>query len=66
MTWNGARPFTRVDLLAAEEAIGIPQFPAENSFYLVTNGLIIQGGKVTGLSAGITSFPSMQPSRSRS
>ena len=59
MTWNGAVPFTRVQKQEFEDALGIPQFPAEESFYLVQNGLIIQGGKVSGLSAGnnIIAFP---------
>lgn len=57
MSWNGAVPFTRGDQLEAAEAIGIPQFPSENAFFLVQNGLIIQGGKVAGLAAGDNVIP---------
>lgn len=57
MIWNGAVPFTRVQQQEFEDALGIPQFTATESFYLVQNGLIIQGGKLSGLSAGNNNVP---------
>lgn len=47
MSWNSVPGFTPDSTRAIQEAAGITQFPSENSWYQVMNGLYIQGGKVT-------------------
>lgn len=56
--WNNAPPYTGASLDQLHESLGIPQFSgsASTDWYLVFNGLVIQGGQIT-IPAGSTSFP---------
>lgn len=56
--WNNAPPYTSASLDQLHESLGIPQFSgsASTDWYLVFNGLLIQGGQIT-IPGGITVFP---------
>ena len=61
MTWESAIPFKGATPKELAEGLGLPQFQATDSFYLVQNGLIIQGGKVTLSGSGNHDIPLPAP-----
>lgn len=56
--WNSAPAFTGARLDDLREALGTPQFSGASGtdWYLVFNGMIIQGGQIE-IPAGTTTFP---------
>lgn len=52
MTWNSAQSFQD-----GNDSLGFPQFQGADSYFLVTNGLIIQGGKATAPGTGNFDLP---------
>lgn len=56
--WNSAAAFTGASLDGLREAIGTPQFSGASGtdWYLVFNGLIIQGGQIE-VTAGTVTVP---------
>ena len=56
MTWNSAQDFTK-----GSDVLGFPQFQLDDSFFLVQNGLIIQGGKATAPGTGNFDLPFVAP-----
>ena len=59
MSWGSALPYLGATPKQLAESQGVPQFQDADSFYLVQNGLILQGGVLDSLAAGAhtTSFP---------
>lgn len=57
--FNSTPPFTGATLDQLHESIGIPQFSgaAGTDWYLVFNGLLIQGGTVAVPAAATTTIP---------
>ena len=56
MTWNSAQDFSR-----GSDVLGFPQFQTDKSFFLVQNGLILQGGKATAPGSGDFDLPFVAP-----
>jgi hypothetical protein len=54
--WNSAQAFAE-----ANDELGLPQFQAADSFYLVQNGIITQGGKATAPGSGNFDLPFPAP-----
>lgn len=52
MSWNSALPFMGAKDKALAESMGTPQFQGEDSFFLVQNGIIYQGGFLDTLAIG--------------
>lgn len=61
MTWNSALPFLGAKDKALAESIGTPQFQGTDSFFLVQNGLIYQGGFLDTLAVGSHQIPFEAP-----
>jgi hypothetical protein len=59
MSWGSALPYLGATPKQLAESQGIPQFQDTDSFYLVQNGLILQGGVLDSLAVGAhtISFP---------
>jgi hypothetical protein len=56
MSWNSAQ-----SLAEGDDSLGYPQFQGEDSFFLVQNGLIIQGGLATAPGSGDFNIPFPAP-----
>ena len=59
--WNSAIPLTGATPEELADGLGLPQFQDEDSFFVVQNGLIVQGGKATALSSGDLNVPLPAP-----